>query len=290
MTFNSIKQRLSEYTWDLAYGNFHEQDLISGIMWNNIQVITNPYKTKWFADPFILSATDKIIDLLVEEFDSNVNRGRIAHIKVDKSKKKIIECNIILDLDTHLSFPVIYYIDGNIYVHPENSASGCSKIYRYDQNINKLVDPITVCDAPLVDAIIRKTDSGYILYATKTPNTCGRVLDIYESKDFFGKYVLSGHTEFDRKEARMAGYFIETTHGLIRPSQDCNFNYGEATLFYKDHKVISELRPKRTKYEGTHTFNTYGGIFIIDLKKYNYPIIHQILKKVLRTINKLRKI
>lgn len=43
---------------------------------------------------------------------------------VNKKDNEIKECSIILDLPTHLSFPVIYNVDGEIYVHPENSASG----------------------------------------------------------------------------------------------------------------------------------------------------------------------
>lgn len=289
MLVKTIKRILSEYTWDLAYGDYCEQDLLNGIKWHKIHVIKNPYKKKWFADPFILSANDKEIELLVEEYDSQVKRGRIAHIRIEKKISKIVDFKIILDLDTHLSFPVIYRIDDKIYVHPENSASGRSSIYRYDLDLGKLVDPIDICDVPLVDAIIRKTDSGYKMYATRTPDTCGKVLDIYESDVFFGKYKFLKHVEFERKEARMAGGFISTSIGLVRPAQDCNFNYGEATLFYKDKTVISEIRPRLSMYEGTHTFNTDGKIFIIDLKKYDYPIVHQMIKKIVRIINNIRK-
>lgn len=130
---NSIKQKFAHYTWDIAYGIYSERIVTEGLKGIKLHIVSNPYKNKWFADPFILEEDDENIQFLVEEFDYYVRRGRIARIMVDKKDNKIIECSIILDLPTHLSFPAIYRVDGEVFVHPENSASGSSYIYRYDR-------------------------------------------------------------------------------------------------------------------------------------------------------------
>ena len=136
-----LKQILMHYTWDLAYGVYSEEILHEGLKNTKLNKVKNPYSNKWFADPFILEEDSTSIQFLVEEFDYSVGRGRIARLLVDKGNNEIKECSVILDLPTHLSFPVIYRVDNEIYVHPENSASGASYMYRYDRGVDKLVEP-----------------------------------------------------------------------------------------------------------------------------------------------------
>lgn len=270
---------MSQYTWDLAIGDFSEEIIRTGRIDGEVHIIKNPYPQKWFADPFFLSVDKENFQLLVEEFDSNVKRGRIARLLIDRREYSIKECHIVLDLDTHLSFPVIYRVGDEIYVHPENSASGESNIYRYDPIQDKLVDPVLLVDEPLTDAIIRRDCGNYHLYATKITQNAGPLLFLYWSISLFEPFVKDGEIDFGQRTARMAGAFIEINEGNIRPAQDCKHDYGEGVIFYNDRHAISELRPWGP-YEGLHTFNTYQGYFVIDLKLYDYPRIHKFLKKI----------
>jgi hypothetical protein len=280
-----IRRTLSNYTWDLAYGDYDEDLLLRKGEMGKLHIIKNPYKTKWFADPFILNVHSQKVCLLVEEFDSNVKRGRIAKITIDRLTDTIVDCKIVLDTQTHLSFPVIYTINDKIYVHPENSASGNSYIYEYDKTTESLVHPALLVNEPLVDPVIVQDNGRYIMCATRVPDTCGRFLEMYESADFFGPYERIRSIDYKRKEARMAGNFIKTSWGLIRPAQDCNHNYGEAVLFYKNLSKISEIRPHMCKYEGVHTFNKVDNFYVVDLKKYAFPLIHRVLKRINRLMS-----
>lgn len=273
------RNAISQYTWDLAIGISSDLIIKAGVFKNKPRVVTNPYVNKWFADPFFLNINDDNIQLLVEEFDSEVNKGRIARIVIDKKRYLITECHIILELDTHLSFPAIYRINNKIYVHPENSASGKSTIYEYDQEQDKLVNPIVLIDAPLTDAIITKEGNYFLMYATMIPNAPGPTLYVFKSDELIGKYSKYNEIPVGARTARMAGAFIESSDGLIRPAQDCKHDYGEGVLFYKDGIVVSELRP-RGLYEGLHTINTYNGYYVIDLKRYDYPRTHKFLKTI----------
>ena len=49
-----IKDYLLHYTWDLAYGHFDSSVEDERVSYNHLTVVKNPYKNKWFADPFIL--------------------------------------------------------------------------------------------------------------------------------------------------------------------------------------------------------------------------------------------
>lgn len=262
------------YTWELAYGEFASSILKNGLHGVKLNYIKNPYPNKWFADPFILEEDGNYIQLLVEEFDTNVGRGRIARIKVDKTTNIIIDCSIILAAETHLSFPAIYIIGEELYVHPENFSSGASYLYRYDREIDKLVDKKMLSNDPLTDAVIKRESDGYHMYATCAPKPNGCILAEYLSHNIFGPYKKTHEHNYPNNTARMAGMFI----GDVRPAQDCNGEYGNAVIFYSGMKEICRIKPLSWRSSGIHTFNVKGNSFVIDIKKYDYPIIHKLVK------------
>lgn len=276
----SLKETLGHYTWDIAYGSYTPEILSKGLNRSKINIVRNPYINKWFADPFILEDNPDAIELLVEEFDYSVQKGRIARLKINKKNHTIVECSIILELPTHLSFPVIYRRNGEIYVHPENSASGASYIYRYDRATDKLVDPQLMINEPLTDAIIRPEGKSYRMFATRVPDSNGCVLHEYSSEKFFGPYQHCGENIYPNNTARMAGMFIENNGMIVRPSQDCLNGYGNAVIIYDCHTPLCRIAPNTLKYAGIHTFNTFNGSFVIDLKKYDYPLLYKFIKKI----------
>lgn len=272
----SIKEYLLHYTWDLAYGHIESSLEEAGVDFNHLTIVKNPYKNKWFADPFILREDEKELHLLVEEFDFSIKKGRIAHIVIDKSTNRINGCKIILEAPTHLSFPAIYNVGDQRYVHPENAASGKSVIYEYDHEQDVLVNPRAIIDEPLTDAVIHKVGEEYELVSTKNPTPNGNTLYFYRSKDFFGPYFPTESKTYHNNSARMAGAFC----GSVRPAQNCNGAYGRSVIFYKDDKVIKELRPSGVKYAGLHTFNTKGNTFVVDLKKYDFALLYYVKERI----------
>lgn len=276
---SSLKVKFAHYTWDIAYGTYLDSIITDGLKGVRVNVVKNPYKNKWFADPFILEEDENAIHFLVEEFDYSIGRGRIARLKVNKKNNKIIECSIILDLPTHLSFPVIYRVDGGVYVHPENSASGASYVYRYDRASDKLVEPILMLEEPIADAIIRKDGEVYRMFATRVPETNGCTLHEYTSENLFGSYQHVGEETFERNTARMAGMFLTAFDGrTIRPAQDCFGGYGKAVIMYDGRQQLCRIEPTSYKYAGIHTFNTFNSSFVIDYKKYDYPYLYKLMK------------
>lgn len=274
--FNKIKNKLMRYTWDLAYGKF-SGDVHENIL-GKLEYIKNPYKDKWFADPFILTVDKKYIHFLVEEYDYSVNRGRIARICVNRKSNTIVECKIILDLPTHLSFPVIYRIGNDVYVQPENSESGESNIYFYDLEKDLLVKHSCLIKEPLTDAIIKEELGVYTMYATTADNANGNILNKYQSNSFWGPYQKESSVEYPNNTARMAGMFLENKGRSIRPAQYCERDYGRAVILYDDHKEIQRIQPKSYKYAGIHTFNSFQRYFVIDLKKYDFPLFYKLIR------------
>lgn len=116
-------------------------------------------KDRWFADPFILDVTKNEIIILAEEYNYNVRRGRIARVVIDRRTYEEKGFEIILDLPTHLSFPFIIRQNGKVYVMPENSASGCSTIYEYDDATRKITPLHHLAEEPFADATIFAMDN-----------------------------------------------------------------------------------------------------------------------------------
>ncbi len=77
---STIKQRLLHYSWDLAYGEFKEDVIFNGVDEHNLNIVVNPYKNKWFADPFIYKDSSKQLELFVEEFDYSIGMLSLIHI------------------------------------------------------------------------------------------------------------------------------------------------------------------------------------------------------------------
>lgn len=278
-----LKEKLAHYSWDIAYGVYSESIITNGLNDVKINFVKNPYKNKWFADPFILEENNFYIQFLVEEYDYDVRKGRIARIKVNKKSNCIEELSIVLELSTHLSFPVIYRIDNEIFVHPENSASGASFVYRYDRIKDKLIEPKIVLDEPIADAIIRKEHDGFHMFATRVPDTNGCTLHEYFSKSQFGPYKHIGEEIFEHNTARMAGMFLIDSCGrVIRPAQDCFGSYGKAVILYDGHRPLCRIEPTTYRYDGIHTLNTLDKAFVIDYKKYDYPLLYWLLNKLKR--------
>lgn len=276
-SLKQFKEKLLHYFWDLAYGHYSKSMFKDGLAASDYHIVGNPYKNKWFADPFIYKDSQDQLELLVEEFDYSVGRGRIGHLIISKKSHKIEKLTIILEKDTHLSFPAIYRVGDKVYVHPENSASGKSYMYRYDETLDRLVEPVEVLDEPVTDAIIREDGGHFTMYATKVPVPNGKELFAYQSDSLFGPYQFKEKIAFDKAFARMAGAMIVTESGeVIRPAQDCDGgDYGQAVHFMSGKQVISSLTPPMKRYAGIHTFNTLGDTFIVDLKRYDYPWLYR---------------
>lgn len=292
MILKKMYQKTQESIWKIGF----IQNSIDGILKNeqlHIKYLSLP-SDRWWADPFILDVTENNIILLVEEYQYKRKRGTIAKLVIEKKTLEIKSDEEILVLDTHLSFPAILRKD-QIYIYPENSKGGYLKLYRYDQNENKLVDNDIICNEPLTDAIYTEVLGEPIIVSTKEPNPNGKVLGFYfpqdKDKGLIGnKYQIKEEFVFDEKIARNAGDWFENNGKIYRPAQECNVEYGHSTYIQEvtkdingklQFKNIRKLCSNDKKFQrGLHTFNIYKGLTVIDVKGYRYPKLALCLKRI----------
>jgi len=274
----SFLRRLEESEWRLGLLSNGFEDIKSGkIHWVDNGVYTN----KWFADPFILDFDENHVKLLVEEFDYEVHRGRLARLVVDKKNWTITDCKIILDLDTHLSFPMIWREEGHVYVCPENYASGALNLYEFDLEYESLTFIKSLITGKLTDACLFKQGDIYFVLSTYEPTPNGKQLSIWKSNSLTGEYTLCQEIKFDENIARNAGRIFEHQGKFIRPAQECNDQYGHAVVFQQvnvteaqfSFKELYRYTSTNAKYNnGTHTYNAYKEMAVIDVKGLRYKI------------------
>ncbi len=249
----------------------------------------------WFADPFILSVNDNIIEIFAEEMIYKTGRGIIVYLKVDINSCEILDKHTMLELDTHLSFPIYIWDNKKLYVYPENYQSGGLAIYEYDEQSKSLVSPRKIINAPLLDTQIVKLEESYyafgVLFQTGL-QTDTKKLYIYKANKLFGDYKQIQIIENSRSEERGAGLIYTEDDRLIRPAQSCEGGYGREVILYdlqKNHigfeeKEISRVTPDRKAPNGKilHTYNKMDGWVVIDGWRYKHPCLAAWYKKIRR--------
>lgn len=275
MYLQDFVNKISDNFWEIG---FVETDICDVLKSKDLPIrwVVNPYKDRWFADPYILNANKQEIVVLAEEFSYNLRKGRIAKLLIDRKNYVIKEMKIILELETHLSFPVIYRVGDKTYIMPENSASGSLIIYEYDIDTDSLSEKSAVSNLPLTDATIFKAEDGksYVL-STKTPNQNGSSLSIFhfDPATFTASDEPIQDIKFSSNIARNAGNVFKAGDFYYRPSQDCNKCYGNGVCiqrlnyekgFFSFENVITYYSQSRDLDMGLHTFNKYGNIIVVD--------------------------
>lgn len=243
------------------------------------------YKDRWFADPFVLEVTESEIVVLVEEYLYSTGKGRIAELIIDRNSYVLKELNVVLELNTHLSFPAIRREDSRVFVYPESWLSGKLSLYEYEGRGREMKLVKVLCGEPMADAIMTERFGKETLLSTKE-NDKLRFYDYHSETECF---VFSKEKEFDSATARNAGDFFEYKGKSYRPAQVCINCYGEAieiqevTKQGEDNLLFSPIRrlysPHAKLKSGMHTLNSYKGVTVVDVHGWVNPLtVNSIIK------------
>lgn len=288
MSIKNVIKSLSDERWNIGFLKNDIQGVLSG---EPIEVdwVKHHCRNSWFADPFIFDVTDSQIVVLVEEWYKPIKRGRISKLTIDRETMTLVDKKVILQLETHLSFPAIKRNGHDIYIYPENSESGSLSLYQYDDQRQTCTKINIICDESVADAISTDRFGGRKLFATKQPSPNGNTLYIYNWDAQQQKYVESDKIVFEENIARMAGDFFEYEGITYRPTQECNVQYGHAVTiqqvnFNNDKFGFTEIRRMHSVHPqlnvGMHTFNMYKGVIVTDALGFDRPWIRTFLSHV----------
>lgn len=277
---NKVKKLYKQITRDRWEIGFVEGGLTAVMTKETLQIhwLQHRFRDRWFADPFVLEVTDDEIQLLVEEFRYEHPKGRIALLTVDRHSWELKSLRVILELDTHLSFPAIWRENGRVYLYPENWLSGRLSLYELE---DQRCDPglgMVLCNESMADAIMTERFGKPLLFSVKDNDK----LRVYHLDDDTGLFVLSYEKPFGIATARNAGDFFDYDGKVYRPAQVCVHCYGEAVeiqqvvwdenenFCFIPHKTLYSSHPKLNS--GLHTLNSYKGVTVIDVHGWNKPL------------------
>lgn len=238
-----------------------------------LMVVGNPYRDRWFADPFIVDADDKTITLLVEDFSLQTLKGSISELTIDRATWKICQRRPVLEEPLQLSFPYIVRREGDwVWFMPESSRANRLSLYCYNRADGSCRRERDLVAVDLSDSILL---DGYVL-ATQGEGLNGDTLHLYRKQG--ESYVASQPLVFKERVARNAGAVFEHQGKRYRPAQVCNEWYGEALSIQEitgevGRWTMSEVRRLTPPpgFEGLHTLNTYHDLWVTDLKYYPHP-------------------
>ncbi len=268
-----IIQYIKEIKYNIGFIDGNIDSIIKGepikVNW-----LKHTYKDRWFADPFILDVTESEIFVLVEEWYDPINRGRISKLIIDKQTLCLKEITVLLELDTHLSFPAIIRKGKDIYIYPENSEANKLTEYKYNVKEDRLEYSSILADGPLTDAIQTEHEGNKYLLSTKLPDANGKHLGIYKWDNNVQKYIFSEEYIYKDNLGRSAGDFFRFEEKIYRPSQVSIKSYGDAVSIQEVSFVptegwrFNEIRriysPDPNMNLGFHTFNTYKDLIVVD--------------------------
>lgn len=253
----------------------------------NIIWMKHNYRDRFFADPFILDITNDYILVLVEEFLYSKWKGRISLLYVDKNTYKLERIKVLLDLNTHLSFPFVYRENKDIYIIPENSKSGSLVLYKYENETLKLLGVLV--DEPIIDPVLVKENNAFLLFGSLLNKNENADLYVWKSNDLMGEYVKTTLPIIKNSphSSRRAGNFFFFNGNRYSAVQRCVNSYGEALNICEvlecSDSVIKEnilftIYPDNNYPNGIHTFNTYKNMCVVDGLKYLFNPLGKIKK------------
>lgn len=281
-----LAERVYRLEWNIALVENTLEGLFQGEQLN-LRMLNHSYTDRWFADPFILDVKDNKLFLLVEEWMRKENKSRIAKLTINLEDFSLESTIPVLEMDKVLSFPAIYRKNGKIYIYPEMSENGVSKIFEYDTEHNSCISSEILSQRKVIDGVMTDLFGETLLFGTEKPNSNGKSLNVYrKSTDGFEQ---SDIIHFSENIARMAGNFFSYEGNIYRPTQDCNKTYGNGVVIQRcdlqDGKLrmdnVLRLYSTDEKYRfGFHTFNMYYNVIIGDALYFKHPWIRKVAKRV----------
>lgn len=221
----------------------------------------------YWADPFPLVVEGKEY-VLVEEFDKNAQKGRIACLEWIQER---LEYKSKMDEPWHLSYPFVWQEDGDLLVIPEAAESGKIYAYRALDFPKAWIRDRVIFDGEAYDPTLLKKDGRYWLFINqKAHPACSSFDELYlYYSDKLEPYSWVSHPQnpivSDVRKSRPAGRIFEKDGKLFRPAQDSGLRYGhrihiqEILLINTDNyqeRTLRTIEPKtNSQVLGIHTYN-----------------------------------
>lgn len=232
-----------------------------------------------WADPFIVEKDGRHY-LFFEELPAKSKRAHISYMELNTKNSKPVPVKV-LEEEHHLSYPFVFEQEGKYYMIPEAASSNQLWLYISEDFPGKWKKhTLLLKGVSLYDPTVLYHDGYWYLFGTQKPlagSSADQYLYIYFSKDLFSdewKSHPQNPVTRDVRGARPAGKIFKHEGKLIRPSQIGAPKYGYGIRFNEiikltpeefEEKTVQDILPSwRKGLLATHTFNSVGGVIVVD--------------------------
>ena len=290
-----------QWTFGIFRGNI--EDIIStktfdpSIYWHKAKS-----KDTYYADPFILSANEECIKILIEEFSYKKFYGKISLMTFDQNFK-LKSHKIVLDTKGHLSYPFIFNENNKTYIFPESAQNKKLSCYEFCHDSETLSFLKDIINLPLRDSSIIKHKNKYWLFGVMSDSIMNYELHVFYSDNLLGSFTPhpSNPIKNGLDGIRQAGNFFVVDEIIYRPTQNCKNFYGESITINKItelNEIGFEEEPYMTiklnsenknnyKINTIHTLNVLNNTMVIDAKTTFFAPIKQVINSIKYRTKKL---
>jgi len=229
----------------------------------------------FYADPFLFQHQDQVW-LFFEDYLYGEKRARISCAPV-QSDLSIGPPTVCLDFSYHLSYPVVFHHDGEIFMMPESAENQSVELWRATRFPLSWKLEKTLFHGSLVDTTPLFRDGRWYFFATLCePPGNAAFGALFSSDGLAGDWVHHPNSPIstDVHYARSAGAILKLGDRLLRPVQDCGENYGrrihveeilELTPDTYRRRLLHSIEPDWDKrLKGVHTYSFCNGIEALD--------------------------
>lgn len=290
-----IMDKFRIMTYNIGFIKEPIDDIIEhGIAENSIVWMKHKYKDRFFADPFLLDKDSDFYYILCEEYLFFEEKGKITLLKVGINDFSLYSRKVIIEEDTHLSFPYCKF--GQYDIYPESSESGCYWKYTIDKNTYSILSKELLLQEPLVDCVHFSNQFETLYFGSLLPNPNSNLCLFFDDNGSCKKIELFSNNS---SISRSAGDFFEAHGSLYKPVQECSNRYGEQVNIMKvnfighDGIKLEKSSTLNSFYnkpfcQTFHTFNVYNDIIIVDGSYDFFRFPSKIFYKKLRFLYKNR--
>jgi hypothetical protein len=250
-----------------------------------------PHPDFFWADPFLVEEHGRTF-LLFEELPFASWHGYLCAAELSSAEATRFSPRKILEKPFHLSFPFCFRYENEVYLLPEQSASGRVQAYHARHFPDDWEDgPVLLPDFPGIDNVLFEQDGLWWLVTTSARggNQDNHLL-LFFAEGPFGPYTPhpKNPVRVGLVGSRMAGPILKTGGKLVRPGQNCSRIYGGSLVFfeievldvteYRERWIQETLPHPRSRFpDAVHTWSPGGGRYVAVDGMRNLPRIGQIL-------------
>jgi glycosyltransferase involved in cell wall biosynthesis len=243
------------------------------------------------ADPFLVEREGRRA-LFVEAYDYARKRGVIDAALLDADGRVARRARVI-DAPGHLSYPYPLEVDGELFLIPENHASGEVPLYRCTEFPWRWEREAPLLRIDGVDTTLFEHEGRWWACCTRYSQGSTLALFAFHAPSFRGPWTphALNPVVVDVGSARPAGRPFTLEGVLYRPAQDCSRTYGGGLVLARVDELTpaayretivrrlegGALRPPR---QGIHTLGFAPGTIVLDGKRVTFDALNPVRRLV----------